>query len=137
MIKKTVILNFPRSLTTEPITYKLVKEFDINFNILKARIKPNEEGLLIIQIKGSKDNLDKSMQYLDDIGINWKLLSNEITWDNKVCVHCTACISHCPTDALNIDRSNMYVNFDHDKCIACERCLDVCSYKAISFGDLK
>jgi ferredoxin len=132
MHKKTVVLNFPRSLTKEPITYKLVKDFDLKFNILKARIKPNEQGTLVIQLKGSDENMQKAFNYLDEIGVQWEALSKGIKWDDSICVHCTACTSLCPTNALYVDRETMYINFDHEKCIVCEMCLTACSYKAIT-----
>jgi Fe-S-cluster-containing dehydrogenase component len=132
MLKRTLVLNFPRSQTKEPITYKLVKDFDLMFNILKARIKPNEQGTLVIQLKGTEENMEKGLNYLKDIGIHWEALSQGIKWDDNVCIHCTACTSLCPTNALYVDRDTMYVHFDHDKCIACEMCLTACSYKAIT-----
>lgn len=132
MIKHTVVLNFPRSLTKEPITYRLVKDFDIMFNILRARIKPNEQGTLVIQLEGTEENLKKCYDYLDKIGVNWQALSKGIIWDDYKCIHCTACISLCPTKALDVNRETMYVSFDHEKCIACEACLTACSYKAIN-----
>ena len=47
------------------------------------------------------------------------------------CIQCTACISICPTHALDIDRADMTVSFDQEKCIACELCLNTCPYHAI------
>ena len=45
--------------------------------------------------------------------------------------HCTACISVCPTKALDVKRANMEVSFKRDKCIACELCIPVCPYQAM------
>lgn len=132
MIKRTLVLNFPKSLTKEPITYKLVKDYNIMFNILRARIKPDEQGTLVMQLKGTEENLENSLKYLDEIGVRWEALSKGIKWDDKICVHCTACIALCPTQALEIDRQTMKVSFDHEKCITCEICLSACPYKAIT-----
>jgi Fe-S-cluster-containing dehydrogenase component len=46
-------------------------------------------------------------------------------------VHCTACISVCPTAALQVNRADMTVSFDSEKCIGCELCIPVCIYKAM------
>jgi len=132
MIKRTVVLNFPKSVVKEPITYKLVKDFDLMFNILRAKIKPGEQGNLIIQLKGSQKNMEKAYDYITNIGIEWKALAKGIKWDEEKCIHCTACTSLCPTNSLYVDRETMKVVFDHDKCIACEICLSACSYNAIS-----
>jgi ferredoxin len=131
MIKRTIVLNFPKGLTKEPITYKLVKDFDLMFNILRARIKPNEQGTLVLQLNGEEENLNKALAYIQEIGVGCEPLAKGISWDDKKCIHCTACISGCPTEALSLDRKTMYVSFDDEKCITCEACLDACSYKAI------
>lgn len=132
MIKRNIVLNFPKNLTKEPITYKLVKDYDLKFNILKARIKPDEQGRLLLQIEGTEDNLEKAMEYLSGLGIDWQTHSVGIKLDEEKCVHCTACTGTCPTKALSVDRETMKVNFDHEKCIACEMCLIACPYAAIS-----
>ena len=46
-VARRVVLHFPRSLVDQPIIYKLVRDFDLQFNILKASVTPNEEGLLV------------------------------------------------------------------------------------------
>jgi hypothetical protein len=36
-----------------PIIYRLVKDYDLEFNILKASITPEQEGLLVLELKGN------------------------------------------------------------------------------------
>lgn len=132
MIKRTVVLNFPKSVVKEPITYKLVKDYNLMFNILRARIKPNEQGTLIIQLKGSEEDMNKAYKFITEIGIKWENLAKGVNWNDTKCIHCTACTSLCPTKALDVDRESMKINFDADKCIVCEICLAACPYNAIS-----
>jgi len=132
MITRTIVLNFPKNLTKEPVTYRLVKDYDLMFNILKAKIKQDEQGMLVIQLKGKEKNMELGMEYLTSIGIIWENLSQGIKWDDRKCIHCSACTSVCPSKALDVDRKTMYVNFDNEKCIACELCLSACSFKAIT-----
>ncbi|MGD9580034.1 MAG: NIL domain-containing protein [Vampirovibrionia bacterium] len=132
MIKRTVVLNFPKNVVKEPISYKLVKEFNLVFNILRARIKPNEEGTLVIQLEGEEKDLEKACNYLTDVGVNWNTLAKGIKRDDEKCIHCTACTSLCPSKALYVEKETMQVKFDHEKCIACEVCISACSYKAIT-----
>lgn len=131
MIKRTVVLNFPKNVVKEPISYKLVKDFDLVFNILRARIKPNEEGTLVIQLEGKEKNLEKAYAYITGLGVKWTALAKGIKRDDEKCIHCTACTSLCPSKALYVDRETMEVKFDQEKCIACEICISACSYKAI------
>ncbi|MBU1767268.1 MAG: NIL domain-containing protein, partial [Candidatus Omnitrophica bacterium] len=57
MEKRRLVLTFPASLVGEPITYKLVKDYDIIINILKAQITQEEEGKLVVDLQGNANNL--------------------------------------------------------------------------------
>ena len=46
MISKRIVLHFPQALVSQPIISRMVKEHDLEFNILKANVTPREEGLL-------------------------------------------------------------------------------------------
>jgi len=48
----------------EPIVYKLVKDFELVFNILQAKITPKEEGLMVLELKGKKENYAEGIKYL-------------------------------------------------------------------------
>ncbi|MFW6381254.1 MAG: NIL domain-containing protein, partial [Bacillota bacterium] len=50
-MKKRVVLDFPSGIVEKPITYHLIKKYDIVINILQARIFPEEEGRLIIELE--------------------------------------------------------------------------------------
>ncbi len=43
-ISKRVVLQFPKRMIDEPIIYRLVKDYDLVPNILKASITPKEQG---------------------------------------------------------------------------------------------
>jgi len=131
MIKKRVVLTFPHEIVDHPIVYHLVKEYNLMINILRARVTPQEEGRLVLEISGKKKELEAGIKYLADLNINIQSLARDIKWYENKCVHCTACISHCPTDAILLNRDTMKVSFDKQKCIACELCIPACPYQAI------
>ena len=54
MAKRTLVLRFPPHLINEPITYRLVKDYDLAINILSARVKPQEEGNVVVGVEGEK-----------------------------------------------------------------------------------
>lgn len=64
MVKKRIVLTFPQSLVEQPITYHLIKDYDLMVNILSAKVNPNEEGRLVIEVSGKKQSFDKGMNYL-------------------------------------------------------------------------
>ena len=131
MQKRRVVLSFPPHMIDQAVTYKLIKDFDLMINILRARITPKEQGRLVIEITGRKPELDAGINYLKEVGVEIQSLAQDVKWDENRCVHCTACVSICPTKALELDRTSMEVSFKRDKCIACELCLPVCPYQAM------
>lgn len=127
-----LVLKFPSSLVDKPIISEVVKKFNLEFNILKADISPNSEGLLVVDLKGSDHDYKAALEYLRKLNLDIQPLSKDITRDNNACTNCGACVSHCPSGALFIeDRKTMKVGFDPEKCVACEACIPVCPYKAM------
>jgi ABC-type methionine transport system ATPase subunit len=53
-ISKRIVLHFPRRMVDRPIVSKLVKDFNLDFNILKASVTPDEEGLLVMELTGKR-----------------------------------------------------------------------------------
>ncbi len=131
MRKKRVVLTFPPNLIEQPIAYNLIKDYDLMVNVLRGNITPREQGRLIVELSGSKKNVDAGMNYLSGLGVEVQSLAQDIKWHEDKCTHCTACISTCPSGALDVDREEMVVSFTKDKCIACELCVKVCPYKAV------
>jgi Fe-S-cluster-containing dehydrogenase component len=131
MRKKRVVLTFPPNLIEQPIAYNLIKDYDLMVNVLRGNITPREQGRLIVEMSGSKKNVDAGMNYLSGLGVEVQSLAQDIKWHEDKCTHCTACISTCPSGALDVDREEMLVSFTKDKCIACELCIKVCPYKAV------
>lgn len=131
MISKRIVLKFPPKLVDKPIVYKLVKDFDLVFNILRAMVTPKEEGELVIELKGKKEKYAEGVKYLKALGVKIQPLSQDVTRDEKRCTHCGACVTICPTAALYMDRKTMKVVFDAEKCIACELCVKGCPPRAM------
>lgn len=126
------VIRFPSKIVKQPIIYNLAKQYDIIFNILMARIMPNEEGLMVAELSGDDDKYDNGLKYLKDQGADIELLSRDVSRDEKRCTSCGACITICPTGALSIpDRKTMEVTFDVDKCVACSLCVQACPPRAM------
>ncbi len=52
--KRRMVLRFPADSVNEPITYTLIKEYDVIINILNADITHGKEGNLLIEMIGLK-----------------------------------------------------------------------------------
>ena len=130
-MKKRVILRFKRNTIDKPIVYCLVKDYDLTFNILRANISPKAESMMVMEIEGEEANFTKGMEYLQEAKIGIEPIEQDISRDEERCVHCGLCTSVCATEALDINRETMRVNFDYEKCVACELCVRVCPVKAM------
>ena len=126
-----IVLKFPHKLVDQPIVYRLVKDYNMEFNILKAYVTPDEEGHLVLALSGDDKNYNKAIKYLKDLGLTVQPLSQDIVWNKKKCTHCGVCVSICPTDALTVDCKTQKIKFCGDKCIACLLCIPACPFKAM------
>ncbi|MEW6557025.1 MAG: 4Fe-4S dicluster domain-containing protein [Elusimicrobiota bacterium] len=134
MTSKKIVLKFPKQLGDKPVIYKLVKDYNLEFNILKAVIMPDEEGLLVMELKGTADNYKNGIKYLESLGILIQPLSKDVTRDEEKCTHCGACVTICPTFAFIVDKKSTparKIVFDDKKCIACELCIPACPLQAM------
>ena len=131
MAKKKVVLNFPPHLIDQPVTYRLIQEHGLVVNILRARITPKEWGRMVVELSGPKGKLDAGLAFLSGLGVEVEPLAQEVKWREERCIHCTACLAPCPTQALSVDRASMTVSYNSEKCIACELCVPVCPYQAM------
>ena len=131
MYSKTLSLRFPKEIVNDPIVVKLVKDYDLSFNLLKTVIYPRKEGLMVLQLSGHRENFKEGVRYLKKIGVKVESIGEDIRRNEQTCIHCGACTAVCPTGALHIKRPEMEVLFDREKCSACEWCVPLCPVHAM------
>jgi formate hydrogenlyase subunit 6/NADH:ubiquinone oxidoreductase subunit I len=130
-MKKRVILRFKRNTIDKPIVYHLAKDFNLIYNILRANVSPRAESMMVMEIEGDEADFQKGMEFLEGWNIGVEPIGQDIVRNEEKCVHCGLCTSVCATQALDIDRQTMRVQFDYEKCVACELCVKVCPVKAM------
>jgi len=128
---RKIVMKFPHQLIEQPIVSNLVKHYDLEVNIMKAKITPREEGLMILELRGEPADYEKGVKYLDELGVNIQPLSQDIVRIEERCTHCGACVTVCPSGALILDVKTRKVLFDEEKCIACELCVPACPPRAM------
>ncbi len=128
---KKIVLHFPPNLVDKPLIYHLVKDYDMEFNILKASVTPKEEGLLVLELTGDRKTYDSAIAYLKKAGVQVQPLIKDIARQEDRCTHCGACLTICPVGAFVMDQTTRRVDFMNDKCIACDLCLRVCPVRAM------
>jgi ferredoxin len=130
-ISKRIVLHYPKRLVDRPIVYRLVKDYNLEFNILKALFTQEAEGLMVMEIRGEQKDYDKGIRYLTESGVRIQSLSQDVTRNEERCTHCGACITICPTDAFELDPLTRRVIFDNEKCVACGQCIKACPPRAM------
>ena len=69
-VSRRIVLHFPPNMTGQPVVCRLVKDFGLTFNIIRASISPGQEGLLVLELSGERKNYDKGIKYLTETGID-------------------------------------------------------------------
>ncbi len=132
--RRIYFIRYPKEISNKPIIYRLIKEYDVEVNILRANILPQREGILIIEMAGAKPNIKDGLEYLKQLGVSIERLATRIRRDEERCFQCGACTGVCPVDALYIRRQDMAVLFDADKCTGCSQCVLICPVRAMEMS---
>ena len=76
-MRRRVKLTFPQNLIKEPVIFVMAKKFDVMPNIRRARVT-DTVGEMVLEIEGTEENLEKSIQSLRDEGIEVELVEGDI-----------------------------------------------------------
>lgn len=132
-ITKKLMLFFPECECEKPIVYHLVKDYDLVVNVFRAKVTPDEEGYLVLDVTGTQADIDRGIAFVKTFNVTINEAGKGLTWNSDKCTHCGHCLSQCPTDALHIaDAATREVAFDEVKCIECLACIRVCPFGACS-----
>jgi ferredoxin len=130
-VSKRIVLHFPKRIVDRPVVCRLAKDYDLEFNILKALVTPEEEGLLVLELSGEQEAYDKGIRYLTQAGVKIQSLSQDVLRNEERCTHCGACITICPSGAFELDPVTRRVSFYNEKCVACGLCIKACPPRAM------
>ena len=125
MKKQRYILKFPAQSGDKPLSYHLVKDYDIRINILKAEVRPGKTGSLVLELEGTSENLKNGITWLEENQVSCEPIDKKIRWNHEKCISCGNCTAVCFSGALTMD-SKWELNFNSAKCIICELCVPSC-----------
>jgi heterodisulfide reductase subunit A-like polyferredoxin len=132
MTSKRFVLTFSPDATGEPITYNLIKKYDIMVNIVKADVSPGKIGHLVMEMTAPPAILKKGMQYIRQQNVECEPIEKKIHCREDLCIHCGACTAVCFAGALTMDRRTAELLFEPEKCVICELCLRSCPLNLFS-----
>lgn len=131
-MKTKYILSFPQNLTRKPITYKLIKDFDLEINIVHAEISSTKKGFLVLDISGDDDKVQAGLEFLKNQNVEFEKFMKQLNFDEANCVNCGSCVGVCNSDALFLDPTYRTVNFNAQNCTVCGLCVKACPLQLFS-----
>ena len=71
-VTKKLMLFFPKCECEKPIIYHLVKDYNLIVNVYRARVTPEEEGYLVLDVTGTEGDIEKAMDFIRtfDVSVN-------------------------------------------------------------------
>ena len=125
-MKSRHIFVFPTEAINTPLTYHLIKDFDLKVNIFNAYINSGEEGNLAVELEGSPEQIRKGLEFAENLGVECSSLDKRINFNHDDCINCGACVAVCYSGALKIAGETMELSFDKNMCTVCELCTTAC-----------
>ena len=130
-ITKKLMLFFPKCECEKPIIYHLVKDHNLIVNVYRAKVTPEEEGYLVLDVTGTERDIEQAMDFVRTFNVSISDTGKGVTRDEDTCTHCGHCITHCPSGALRIaDKATREVVYNEADCIECLACIRVCPFNA-------
>ncbi len=123
-----MILRFDSKTVTKPVLSKTTLETGALINILRAEVGARR-GEILIEVEDEKAK--KVEELLIAEGVEVVEILEAIQKDDEKCVHCGACTSICPTEALRFNGEKKVV-VEAEKCVHCGACIKVCPTQALS-----
>ncbi len=73
VVERRVRLTYPPHLLDQPLLYRLIRQFDVQTNILEARVTSNE-GWLLLAIRGEQEGVLQGLNWLQQQGVQVEFL---------------------------------------------------------------
>jgi L-aspartate semialdehyde sulfurtransferase ferredoxin len=125
-MKKRYVLRFSPEVVNRPIVSDIIKAFNISVNIMNADISSGRAGMLVVELDGSEEALEHSVEYLQRHGVECSPHVKELVFDQEKCVDCGSCTSVCFSGALVMNRESWELEYHADSCVVCGLCVEAC-----------
>lgn len=128
-MKKRYVISFPPGKIDTPITYTLIKDFDLEINILNADISSGKTGNLVVEIDAEVYKLEAGIKFIEQNGVHISEVKKQLLFKQESCIACGSCTAVCFSGALSMNKDNWDLNFDASECVVCGLCIKACPLK--------
>ncbi|MBI2172082.1 MAG: NIL domain-containing protein [Chloroflexi bacterium] len=77
MANKRVRFTFPNYLITEPVIYRLGREFNVVTNIRRADVR-SEMGWVVLELNGDEAEIERGLTWVKDMGVRVDPVSGDV-----------------------------------------------------------
>jgi L-aspartate semialdehyde sulfurtransferase ferredoxin len=131
VVTKKLMFYFPECECEKPIIYHLVKDHNLIVNIYRAKVTPEEEGYLVLDVTGTEEEIQSGIDFVMTFNVTVNYSGKGVARDEERCTHCGYCVPYCPTEALSIGSdATRQIVFNEFECIECLACIRICPYGA-------
>ncbi len=127
-----LLLSFDSITVKKPIISKVTLESGALINILRASVGARK-GEIIIEVPEEKVEIVEKI--LKAEGVFVSELKKAVEKNEERCVHCGACISVCPTEAIRKNEENKVI-VEEKLCIHCGTCVTSCPTQALNLPSI-
>lgn len=127
-------ITFPPEKIREPIISRLIKNHNLEINILNADVSSGKTGKLVVEIKGDKNSLSDGLTFLKIQGVFYKQILKELFLEKENCIACGSCTGVCFSDALSLNKNTFELEVNPGLCILCGICIKACPLQLISLN---
>lgn len=75
-MKRAVNLIFPQNLIKEPVIHRLIKQYDVVFNLRRAKIT-EKVGEIVMELEGDEVVLNKAIDWLKKQGLTVEPITHD------------------------------------------------------------
>ncbi|CAJ36544.1 4Fe-4S binding protein [Methanocella arvoryzae] len=124
-------LKFNPEIIRQPIIAETILETGARIDIELARVD-GTSGEIVISVP--EESCRSIVSVLRKKKVDVTKLGEAIVKDDNQCVHCGACVSVCPVDAISYEH-DWQVTIDKAACVQCGTCTHACPTSAIRLTD--
>ena len=77
MATRRVMLKYPEGLIKEPLVSRMVRRFNIDANIRRARVT-DTVGEIALELEGAPDSVEQGIRFLQDQGVLVEPLEGDV-----------------------------------------------------------
>lgn len=125
-----ILLDYSTEKADKPIIASIIQKTGVPVNILHADLTP-EGGEIFIEADAPEEKVDEMVRLFEEEGVETEKITRGVRLDEESCFECGACVSLCPTEALQLT-DDYSIKLNEEKCVYCGACVPACPVNSLS-----